>query len=31
MDLKKLLRDVPRVTKEGYFDPGKFPIVPAGR
>ena len=26
MDLKKLLGDVPWITKEGYFDPGKFPI-----
>ena len=26
MDLKKLLGDVPWITKEDYFDPGKFPI-----
>src|SRR5260370_12490493 len=26
MDLKKLLGDVPWITKEGNFDPGKFPI-----
>ena len=26
MDLKKMLGDVPWITKEGYFDPGKFPI-----
>ena len=26
MDLKKLLGDVPWITKEGYFDPGQFPI-----
>jgi hypothetical protein len=26
MDPKKLLGNVPWITKEGYFDPGKFPI-----
>jgi hypothetical protein len=26
MDLKKLLGDVPWITKEGYFDPAQFPI-----
>ena len=26
MDLKKMLGEVPWITKEGYFDPGKFPI-----
>ena len=26
MDIKKLLGNVPWITKEGYFDPGKFPI-----
>ena len=26
MDLKKLPGDVPWISKEGYFDPGKFPI-----
>ncbi len=26
MDLKKRLGNVPWITKEGYFDPGKFPI-----
>ena len=26
MDLKKLLGNVPWITKEGYLDPAKFPI-----
>ena len=26
MDLKKLHGTVPWITKEGYFDPGKYPI-----
>jgi hypothetical protein len=26
MDLKKLLSNVPWITKEGYFDPAQFPI-----
>jgi hypothetical protein len=31
MDLKRVLGDVPWITKEGYFDPGKFPIDSALR